>query len=67
MTPRGRANKPKQIVLKPQTKGKQGNQVCLLQQGDHNARQDPQNPTIRQRTTQNTKEGRQRVTTRPHK
>ena len=45
MAPRGRANKPRQTVHKPQTKDKQSNQLPLPHQGDHNARQDPLNAT----------------------
>ena len=39
-----RKNKPWQTVHIPQTKDKQNNnQLALLQQGDHNVRQDPLN------------------------
>ena len=55
MTTRGRANIPWQTVHKPQTKEKQSNQLPLPHQGDHNARQDPLNTTISQRTGQNMK------------
>ena len=47
MTPRGRADKPRQAVQKPQTEGKQSHKLTFPQQGDHNARQDSLNTTIK--------------------
>ena len=54
MTPMGRANKAFQTVHNPQTKEKLSNQLSFPQQGNHNARPDPLNTKIKQRTEQNT-------------
>ena len=57
MTPRGKEIKPRQAVHKPQSEEKQSNQSLLLQQGDHNARQNTKkNAMSSQKTTQITKQ-----------